>query len=159
MQTIMVSASKQSLQLLEDRTQIATYSISTSKYGLGEEDGSYKTPRGKHTVRAMIGEGKPINSVFVGRRHTGQIYSPKLATEFPERDWILTRVIWLRGCEKGRNRLGLQDSMRRFIYIHGTPSSEPMGVPASHGCIRMRNEDVIDLYDRISYGCSVIISQ
>ena len=159
MQAIMVSASKQSLQLLENRMQIVEYSISTSKYGLGEENGSYKTPRGKHTVRAMIGEGRPINAVFVGRRYTGQIYTTKLAKEFPERDWILSRVIWLSGCEKGKNRLGLQDSMRRYIYIHGTPNSEPMGVPASHGCIRMRNEDVVDLYDRISYGCSVIISQ
>ena len=158
MQTILISASKQSLLLRENNQQIAEYSISTSKYGLGESNGSYQTPRGRHTVRAMIGEGLPLNAVYVGRRFTGEIYSAELSEAFPNRDWVLTRIIWLCGCEKGKNRLGQRDSMRRYIYIHGTPDSEPMGVPASHGCIRMRNVEVTDLYNRISHGCAVIIS-
>ena len=144
--------------LRENNQQIAEYSISTSKYGLGESNGSYQTPRGRHTVRAMIGEGLPLNAVYVGRRFTGEIYSAELSEAFPNRDWVLTRIIWLCGCEKGKNRLGQRDSMRRYIYIHGTPDSEPMGVPASHGCIRMRNVEVTDLYNRISHGCAVIIS-
>ncbi|MBV1882571.1 MAG: L,D-transpeptidase [Pseudomonadales bacterium] len=158
MQTILISASKQSLLLRENNQQIAEYSISTSKYGLGEANGSYQTPRGRHTVRAMIGEELPLNAVLVGRRYTGEIYTADLSEQFPKRDWVLTRIIWLSGCEKGINRLGQRDSMRRYIYIHGTPDSEPMGVPASHGCIRMRNVEVIDLYNRISHGCAVIIS-
>ena len=106
----------------------------------------------------MIGKGLPLNAVFVGRRYTGEIYTAELSEEFPSRDWVLTRIIWLSGCEKGKNRLGQRDSMRRYIYIHGTPDSEPMGFPASHGCIRMRNVEVIDLYNRINLRCSVIVT-
>lgn len=109
--------------------------------------GSECTPLGKHVVRACIGRGCARDSVFVGRRFTGEIYQPSLALQYPERDWILSRILWLSGVEKGFNRLGQVDSMRRYIYIHGTPDSEPMGVPASHGCIRMTNDAVIELFD------------
>lgn len=153
-----ISISKQRLQLYESKNTIAEYSISSSKYGVGQESGSFKTPTGEHVIRAKIGDGCALNSVFVARRFTEEIYSEQLGLQSPERDWILTRILWLSGCEKGKNRSGSEDSMRRYIYIHGTPDSEPMGEPASHGCIRMRNEDVADLYGRVSVGCSVFIS-
>lgn len=121
------------------------YPVSTAANGAGEQEGSEKTPRGWHRVRACVGDGMPLNTVFRGRRVTGEIYSPELAAQFPRRDWILTRILWLQGLEVGYNRMGGVDSMRRYIYIHGTPDSEPVGVPRSHGCIRMRNEDVREL--------------
>lgn len=92
----------------------------------------------------------PENTVFAARRPTGEIYSAELASAHPGRDWILTRILWLSGCEAGFNRLGDVDTMRRFIYIHGCPDSEPMGVPRSHGCIRMHNPDIVELFDRVA---------
>lgn len=96
---------------------------------------------------------------MVGRRPTGEVWTPELAVRYPERDWILTRILWLSGTEVGRNRMGNVDSMRRYIYIHGTPASEPMGVPASHGCIRMTNEDVVTLFDKVPAGTLVDIEE
>ncbi len=125
------------------------YAVSTALRGPGELEGSGCTPRGAHLVRAKIGAGQPLGAVFAARRPTGEIYSEELRAAFPDRDWILTRILWLSGLEPGRNRLGLVDTMRRFIYIHGTPDSEPMGEPRSHGCIRMTNQDVADLLDRV----------
>ena len=133
------------------------YPVSTALNGPGEQNASGCTPRGRHYVRACIGTGQPLNTVFVGRRPTGEILTPALAEQFPERDWILTRILWLCGREPGKNRLGSVDSFRRFIYIHGTPDSEPMGVPKSHGCIRMRNEDVVELYEHVRAGTPVTI--
>lgn len=133
------------------------YPISTALNGPGERQDSGCTPTGAHYVRAMIGAGQPLNTVFVARRPTGEIHSPELAANAPERDWILTRILWLCGCEWGKNRGPGVDSFRRFIYIHGTPDTEPMGTPRSHGCIRMRNTDVIDLFDRVRPGVAVII--
>jgi len=137
--------------------KVLTYPVSTGIKGVGEQQGSGCTPRGKHLVRAKIGEGLPANAVFVGRRFTGEIYSQALAERFPDRDWILSRILWLSGLEPGVNRLGNVDTMRRYIYIHGTPDSEPMGVPASHGCIRMRNSDVMELFDLIPVGTELQI--
>jgi len=134
-----------------------TYPVSTAKNGAGQQSGSGCTPLGQHYVRAKIGSSLPINSVFVGRRPTGEIYSPELASAFPQRDWILSRILWLCGNEPGLNRLGDVDSMRRYIYIHGTPDSEPMGLPLSHGCIRMRNHDIIELFDLVAIGARVSI--
>jgi len=133
------------------------YRVSTAARGPGEQNGSNRTPRGLHYIRARIGEGAAPGAVFVGRRPTGEIHSPALAARFPERDWILSRILWLCGLEPGRNRGGAVDSMRRFIYIHGTPDTEPMGVPCSHGCIRMRNADVIQLFDYVPAGTRVWI--
>lgn len=133
------------------------YPVSTALNGAGEQNGTGCTPRGKHYIRALIGAGEPLNTVFVGRRPTGEMLTPELAEQFPARDWILTRILWLCGCEPGRNRVGAVDSFRRFIYIHGTPDSEPMGVPKSHGCIRMRNDDVAALFDRVCHGTVVTI--
>ncbi|HKK55489.1 L,D-transpeptidase [Marinobacter sp.] len=139
-------------------TRPLRYSVSTALNGSGERNGSGCTPRGKHYVRAMIGTGRPLNTVFVGRRPTGEILTPELAARYPERDWILTRILWLCGLEPGKNRLGSVDSFRRFIYIHGTPDTEPMGVPQSHGCIRMRNDQVVELFRQVRPGTPVDIT-
>lgn len=150
---IRVVVADQVLELFDDQDNlIRRYSVSTALKGMGEENGSYCTPRGSHIIRAKIGAGQAINSVFVRRRPTGEIYTPELGAQHPDRDWILTRILWLSGCEPGRNRLGSVDSMRRYIYIHGTPDTSTMGVPGSKGCIRMRNEDIIDLFDLVEAG-------
>jgi L,D-transpeptidase YbiS len=125
------------------------YSVSTSRNGLGEKNGSFCTPRGRHIVRAKIGAGQPLNTVFVRRRPTGEIWSPELDAQHIGRDWMLTRLLWLSGCEPGRNRLGDVDTMRRYIYIHGAPDRAEMGKPGSIGCIRMRNADIIELFDLV----------
>ncbi|MEO8464826.1 MAG: L,D-transpeptidase [Gammaproteobacteria bacterium] len=154
--TILLAA--QELHLSRDGRPWKIYSVSTSKHGAGEVKGSLKTPRGLHVIRAKIGTAAPANAVFRGRRPTGEIYTPQLEVQFPERDWILTRILWLSGTEVGRNRLGNVDTMRRYIYIHGMPDSEPLGVPGSIGCVRMRNADIVELFDLVSPGTSVEIS-
>jgi lipoprotein-anchoring transpeptidase ErfK/SrfK len=153
-----VSLTAQTLTLARGGAPEKTYVVSTSKHGAGEAQGSFKTPRGRHVVRAKIGAGAPLNAVFRGRRPTGEIYSPELAAAHPDRDWILTRILWLSGTEIGRNRLGSVDTMRRYIYIHGTPDTEPLGVPSSIGCIRMASVDVIELYDAVPVGTVVDIA-
>jgi len=134
------------------------YAVSTSKHGAGERNGSYRTPRGRHLVRAKIGAGAPANTVFVRRRPTGERWSPELHARHPGRDWMLTRILWLSGCEPGRNRLGEVDTMRRYIYIHGAPDSAEMGRPGSIGCIRMRNADLVELFDLVPPYTEVLIS-
>jgi lipoprotein-anchoring transpeptidase ErfK/SrfK len=129
--------------------------IATAKNGVGEQRGSYKTPRGLHVIRAKIGAGAPTRAVFVGRRPNGEIYSPALRQVYPQRDWILTRILWLSGLEVGKNRLGDVDTMRRYIYIHGAPDEDVMGVPSSHGCIKMHNDDLLYLFDQVTTGTRV----
>jgi len=131
--------------------------ISTARNGVGEENGSEKTPRGAHYIRARIGAGLPADAVLVSRRPTGEIYSPLLRAAFPNRDWILTRILWLCGMEPGKNRLGKVDTMHRYIYIHGCPDEDLMGVPGSHGCVKMRNREIIELFDRVAPGTRVYI--
>ncbi len=126
-----------------------SYFVSTAKRGVGEKNGSLCTPRGSHIVRAKIGAGQPLNAVFVRRRATGEVWTPELHEKYPGRDWILTRILWLSGCEPGRNRLGDVDTMRRYIYIHGSPDTAEMGKPGSIGCIRMRNRDIVELFERV----------
>lgn len=155
---IEISIAEQRLRLLDDAGEmLADYAVSTALNGPGEQKDSGRTPRGRHVVRARIGAGKPLGAVFVGRRPTGEVWTPELAAAHPTRDWILTRILWLSGCEPGVNRLGQVDSMQRYIYIHGTPDTEPMGVARSHGCIRMRNTDVLALFDRVPAGTPVLI--
>jgi lipoprotein-anchoring transpeptidase ErfK/SrfK len=156
--TIKVDLERQMLTLYQGGKLVASYPVSTSKDGPGEEMGSGCTPRGVHRVKIKIGEGLEENSVFVGRRPTGEIYTPELGADNPDRDWILTRIIWLTGLEPGYNRGGNQDTLRRFIYIHGCPDSEPMGIPASHGCIRMRNCDLLDLFKLVDVDTRVEIA-
>ena len=157
---IEISIPDQELALRDERGNVlSSYAVSTALKGAGEQKNSYCTPRGRHVIRAKIGEGAPINSVFRGRRPTGEIWTPELGAQYPGRDWILTRILWLSGCEPGFNRLGNVDSMQRYIYIHGTPDSEPMGQPGSHGCVRMRNRDVIELFDLVPVGIPVTITE
>jgi L,D-transpeptidase YbiS len=157
--SLRVSLAAQTLTLARGATIERVYTVSTSKHGAGEVAGSFKTPRGRHVVRAKIGAGAPLNSVFRGRRPTGEIYSAALARAHPERDWILTRILWLSGTEIGTNRLGRVDTMRRYIYIHGTPDTEPLGSPSSIGCIRMANADVVELFDVVEPGTVVDIAE
>ncbi len=148
----------QTLELFdEDGTLLKQYVISTAAKGAGELNGSNCTPRGHHIVRAKVGAGETVNTVFVRRRPTGEIWTPELAATNPGRDWILTRILWLSGCEPGINRLGGVDTMRRYIYIHGSPDTVPMGAPGSIGCIRMRNSDIIELFDLVPAYTSVEI--
>lgn len=155
---IKIHLATQRLELFDESgALLRSYAVSTAKQGMGERSGSYCTPRGRHIVRAKIGQGSPAGTVFVGRRATGELYTPELGERFPERDWILTRILWLSGCEVGYNRLGACDTMRRYIYIHGTPDSITLGVPGSHGCIRMANADLIELFDLVSAGITVEI--
>ena len=132
-------------------------SVSTAKNGVGQQFGSECTPLGEHRIRAKIGANKPLNTVFVGRRSTGEIYSPELAKQHPNRDWILTRILWLCGNEVGLNRGAQVDTQRRYVYIHGAPDSHAMGIPSSHGCIKMRNADIITLYEQVQVGTLVTI--
>jgi L,D-transpeptidase YbiS len=136
-----------------------SWPVSTARLGPGERRDSEQTPRGRHVIRARIGAGLPAGAVLVGRRPTGECWTPELAREHPGRDWILSRILWLSGLERGRNRLGAVDTMRRYIYIHGTPDDQPLGVPGSHGCIRMRNADVIELFECAPVGTEVIITE
>lgn len=158
MPSIRIDITAQTLELLDDLGGlIKRYPVSTAQNGAGELSGSYCTPRGIHTIRAKIGAQQPINTVFVRRRPTGEIFNPELGEQHPSRDWILSRIMWLSGCEPGFNRLGDVDTMRRYIYIHGSPDASEMGKPGSHGCVRMRNEDIIDLFDRVEAGIKVAI--
>ncbi len=152
-----IDLSQQLLTLLEGGRELLEYPVSSALNGAGELTGSGCTPRGNHRIRIKIGSQCPVNTVFIGRRPTGEIYTPKLAEAYPERDWILTRILWLTGLEPGFNRGGAVDSLRRFIYIHGCPDTEPMGMPCSHGCIRMRNRDLLELFERVSQGMPVEI--
>jgi L,D-transpeptidase YbiS len=157
MKEIAVSIAGQTLTVFDEGKLLVQYPVSTALKGAGETSGSEQTPRGAHIVRARIGEGAASGTVFRGRRATGEIWTPELAAEQPTRDWILSRILWLSGTERGRNRLGNCDSMRRYIYIHGTPDTEPMGQPLSHGCIRMRNADVIALFEQVPVYTPVLI--
>lgn len=154
---LVISLTRQTLQVRRAGRVEREFRVSTSRYGPGERSGSLCTPRGLHVIRAKIGQGLPVGAVLRGRRPTGQVFSPDLRRAEPGRDWILSRILWLSGLERGRNRLGNVDSMRRYIYIHGTPDHEPMGVPFSHGCIRMRNADVCWLFDVVAPGTRVNI--
>lgn len=154
-----ISISEQCCQLVTDGVIVFEAAVSTALNGAGEQKNSGCTPRGLHYIRACIGAGQPDNTVFVGRRPTGEIYTDVLGEQFPERDWILTRILWLSGLELGKNRLANVDTMQRYIYIHGCPDSLPMGVPLSHGCIRMHNKDLLALFDLVQAGTRVFIDE
>jgi lipoprotein-anchoring transpeptidase ErfK/SrfK len=156
---IKISIDEQRLQLLDSGRVVMDVAVSTATNGAGEIMHSECTPRGEHRIRARIGAGAPANTVFVGRRATGEIYTPALKQRYPDRDWMLTRILWLCGTEPGRNRFGDRDSMRRYIYIHGCPEEDAMGTPSSHGCVKMRNAEVIELFDRVAAGTRVLIQE
>jgi L,D-transpeptidase YbiS len=153
-----IDLAQQQLHLLDSEHRVLFHGlISSGLNGAGQQKGSGCTPCGWHVIKAKIGQNCPINSVFVGRRFTGEIYTPELAAQYPQRDWILTRILWLGGMQSGYNRYGDVDTLRRYIYLHGTPDSEPMGIPRSHGCIRLRNQVIITLFDRVPVGTRVWI--
>lgn len=154
-----VSIAAQRLSLIENGQIVKTYPVSTAKNGPGEQKGSECTPRGWHRIRAKIGQGQPIYTVFKGRRPTGEIYNPELGLLYPERDWILTRILWLGGIEPGLNRYRNVDSTWRYIYIHGCPDEGMQGKPESHGCIRMFNADMLELFDHVEAGIKVYIHE
>lgn len=154
-----ISIPKQQLDLIENSNIIISYPVSTALNGSGERMGSECTPTGWHKIRAKIGSSQPINSVFTGRRPTDEIYSPYLSKQFPERDWVLSRILWLAGLEPGKNRYGQVDSSWRYIYIHGCPDELMTGNPESHGCVRMKNLDVIDLFEQVDTGTLVYIHE
>lgn len=154
---IKIEVATQRLQLLNENEVLFEWFVSTAYNGVGELAGSGCTPRGWLVIRAKVGEDCPVNGVFVGRRFTGEIYSPALRARYPQRDWILTRLLWLSGSEPRKNRYGKVDTLRRFIYIHGCPDEEPMGIPLSHGCIRMRNQDIITLFAQVKVGTRVLV--
>lgn len=157
---ITIDVATQSLALNDKATGkcILKFAVSTAANGVGEKNGSEQTPRGKHIIAAKIGKADPINTVFVGRRSTGELYTEALHDQHPNRDWILTRILWLKGCEKGKNKSGDVDTHRRYIYIHGAPDSIDMSKPGSRGCIRMRNEDIVRLFDLVDVSTPVNIS-
>lgn len=156
---IRISIDEQRLQLRQGVDILMDVRVATATNGAGEIMHSECTPRGLHRIRAKIGDHCPANTVFVGRRKTGELYSPELKLQEPDRDWMLTRILWLCGMEPGRNRLGNVDSMRRYIYIHGCPAEDVMGVPSSHGCVKMRNADSIRLFDLVPVGTVVQIQE
>jgi lipoprotein-anchoring transpeptidase ErfK/SrfK len=155
---LVISLAEQCLRLIEGEQELQRYAVSTAANGAGQRKGSYCTPLGRHRIRAKIGAGQPLYSVFVGRRPTGELYSDSLAAAQPDRDWILSRILWLGGLEPGFNRYGAVDTTWRYIYIHGSPDHLLQGQPASHGCIRMRNADVVALFDAVAVGCPVLIT-
>lgn len=158
---LVINIAQQTLKLYRQGKEIAHYRVSTAKNGIGSQQDSGCTPLGKHVIAAKIGDSEPMNAVFVGRVPTGEVYSVELGKQYPERDWILSRILWLSGVEeglnKGSNSQGGCDTYQRYIYIHGTPDSEQMGVPRSHGCIRMRNQDIIALFEQVTEGTAVTI--
>lgn len=154
-----ISIPAQRLMLVDEGKVVKSYPVSTAKNGPGELRGSECTPRGWHKIRAKIGQGLPVYTVFKARRPTGEIYSPELAEQFPERDWILTRILWLGGLEPGKNRYGSVDTAWRYIYIHGCPDELMNGKPESHGCIRMINADLLDLFERVAINAEVYIHE
>ena len=159
MNRIEIDLAQQRLCLYEGNKLLLEYAVSTAANGPGEKNGSECTPRGRHKVRAMIGDGAVPGAVFASRRPTGEVYAPELKARYPQRDWILTRILWLSGLEPGRNRLREVDTMRRYIYIHGTPDETALGAPGSHGCVRMNNQDIIELFDLVEPGTEVEIHE
>ena len=132
--------------------QDKTYSISSAENGVGEVEGSYCTPTGQFKIAEKIGADLQMGSVLVAREPTGEIFSKELFNQNPGRDWILTRILWLEGLETHNS-----NTKERYIYIHGSPDETPMGVPGSKGCIRMHNQDVIELFDHVQTGEDVVI--
>ncbi len=154
-----ISIANQQLAIVVASRVFKSYPISTAKNGAGECKGSECTPRGWHCIRAKIGADQPLYAVFKARRPTGEIYSPVLGSQFPQRDWILTRILWLGGLEPGKNRYGQVDSAWRYIYIHGSPDELMNGQPQSHGCVRMNNVDMVDLFGQVKAGMKVLIHE
>jgi hypothetical protein len=156
---VVINLARQHLELRAGGDVVLACAVSTASNGPGEVMGSECTPRGMHVIEEKIGTGCAPNTVFVGRRPNGEVCTPALRAMHPGRDWIVTRILWLGGLEHGRNRGGNVDTRARYIYLHGTPEHTRMGVPGSHGCVRLRNADVMTLFDLVSVGTLVRIDE
>ena len=162
---IIVNIDQQRLFCLDhDKNKISDYPISTSSFGLGNKNGSYQTPLGVHSIAQKIGDGCSINEVFVGREPLGVLDELITSGVGLPGDIVSSRILWLKGEEPGvnsgnNNQGELVDSYQRYIYIHGTSEEDKIGKPASHGCVRMKNKDVIELFDMVDVGCKVIINE
>lgn len=143
----------------EGERKLCEYPVSTARNGAGEAEGSYCTPRGLHRIAQKIGADAPLFSVFKARVPTGEIWTPELEAKAPGSDWILSRILWLEGMEPAKNQGGTVDSQARYIYIHGTNEESKIGTAVSHGCIRMRNTDVADLFERVPVGTVVEMTE
>ena len=154
---IEVDISEQRLYLIENSLVKASYPISTSKYGEGSIENSFKTPLGKHSIKEMIGEEAEINTIFTSRINTKRSATIIDQFEDTDNDYVTSRIMWLDGEEDGLNKGGNVDSFRRYIYIHGTHEEGLIGTKASHGCIRMFNYDVIELFNLVNIGTKVLI--
>lgn len=152
-----INVSKQLLTVLQDGKVISEYQVSTAKNGVGQKNGSECTPLGIHIIDSKIGSDAKENAVFIARKESGEIFTEELRQNNPDRDWILTRILWLRGVEEGKNKGGKVDTMSRYIYIHGCPDSDSFSSPSSHGCVKMRNKDIIELFDNIEVNTQVLI--
>ncbi len=157
--SIRISLVDQRLDLFEDGVCVRSFAVSTARKGAGELNGSECTPRGAHEIHAKIGAEAPDGTAFEGREPTGVLCTGERFAAEPERDWILTRILWLAGLEPERNQGGEVDTLSRYIYIHGCPDELPVGRPGSHGCVRMRNQDVRELFDRVEIGTRVQIDE
>ena len=153
-----ISCKHQRLEVYHNHRCMQSMSISTGKKGTGQQKNSGKTPLGWHCIAEKFGDDAPINSVFVARKPTGEIYTSELKENNPERDWILTRILRLKGLELGVNLEGEVDTYQRYIFLHGTPVETILGVNGSKGCIRVRNRAIVKLYNQVSVGTPVYIS-
>lgn len=154
---VRINIALQQLQLYVDDSVIFSCAVSTAHNGAGEVVGSERTPRGMHVVDEKIGADCAPNTVFVARVPTGELCTPALRSEHPGRDWILTRILWLRGTDPARNCGGNVDTKARYIYLHGAADGVPMGVPGSRGCVRLRNADIMTLFELVDVGTPVAI--
>ncbi|MDX8381509.1 MAG: L,D-transpeptidase [Ghiorsea sp.] len=153
---IKVVVSEQKLYHRRKTGVICEYPISTASKGVGNAEGGYQTPLGKHRIRHKIGDGLSPSTFFVARQPTGEF---RQANKSLRSDWILGRILWLEGVQTGVNKRGKVDTFSRYIYIHGTDEEEKIGQPASHGCIRMKRDDVVHLFEHVACGEAVLIKQ
>lgn len=158
MNSIAVNISEQTLSLLdEDKNSLRVYPVSTSKFGVGNQNGSEKTPLGLHRIKDKIGGAMPVNEVFINRMPQGNLQECIERGEDLPDDVITSRILWLEGMQPGVNQGGYVDTYQRYIYIHGTSEEDKIGTPASIGCIRMLNKDIVELYRQVESGCEVEI--
>ena len=154
---IVIDISQQRLYLYQGKVLEASFPVSSSKYGEGSKENSFKTPLGEHIIKEMIGEGAKINTIFSSRINTTRPAKVINEAEDSKNDYVTSRIMWLDGLEDGQNKGGNVDSYKRYIYIHGTHEEGLIGLKASHGCIRMFNEDVIELFNMVKIGTKVLI--
>lgn len=156
-QVVIVDVSEQQLSLYREGRRVGDWPVSTSQYGVGNQQNSLRTPLGVHRVARMIGADAPVGTLFEARRNTGRTVTILKDDRPADGDYVTTRILWLEGLEPGVNKGAGIDSFQRYIYIHGTAEEGRIGRPASHGCVRMGNQAVIELFDRIQEGTLVEI--